>query len=141
VFCWADDAFKVVTAKGDVKLRHLARDPRCVLVVFEAVRPFRGVEVRGVGELVEGDVTQARAAIAGRYSAHVTASASPLNGDLGQGCSSGSFPPVRGYGTCRASCHPDRPWTTSTRRLCSRLWAGPTDELLALASDSASDTP
>jgi hypothetical protein len=53
--------------QGDIKLRHLARDPECVLVVFEAVRPFRGVEVRGVGELVEGDVTAARAAIAGRY--------------------------------------------------------------------------
>ena len=50
-----------------MKLRHLTRDPRCVLVVFEAVRPFRGVEVRGVAELVEGDVTSARAAIAGRY--------------------------------------------------------------------------
>jgi hypothetical protein len=37
-----------------------------VLVVFEAVRPFRGVEARGV-ELVEGDVTSARVAIAGRY--------------------------------------------------------------------------
>jgi hypothetical protein len=56
-----------VIAKGDVKLRHLARDSRCVLVVFEAVRPFRGVEVRGVGELVECDVTSARADIAGRY--------------------------------------------------------------------------
>ena len=62
-----DDAFEVVIAKGDVKLRHLARDPRCVLAVFEAVRPFRGVEARGVAELVEGDVTSARAAIAGRY--------------------------------------------------------------------------
>jgi PPOX class probable F420-dependent enzyme len=66
-FRWTDDAFEVVIAKGDVKLRHLARDPRCVLVVFEAVRPFRGVEARGVAELVEGDVTSARAAIAGRY--------------------------------------------------------------------------
>jgi hypothetical protein len=66
-FRWADDAFEVVIAKGDVKLRHLARDPRCVLVVFEAVRPFRGLEVRGVAELIEGDVTSARAAIAGRY--------------------------------------------------------------------------
>lgn len=37
-------------AEGDVKLRHLARDTRCVLVVFEAVPPFRGVEVRGTGE-------------------------------------------------------------------------------------------
>jgi PPOX class probable F420-dependent enzyme len=66
-FRWTDEAFEVVIAKGDMKLRHLARDPRCVLVVFEAVRPFRGLEVRGVAELVEGDATAARAAIAGRY--------------------------------------------------------------------------
>ena len=37
------------------------------LVVFEAVPPFRGVEVRGVPELIEGDVTAERIAIAGRY--------------------------------------------------------------------------
>ena len=54
-------------AEGDVKLGHLARDERCVLVVFESVPPFRGVEVRGVPELVEGDVTAVREAIAGRY--------------------------------------------------------------------------
>jgi PPOX class probable F420-dependent enzyme len=60
-------AFEVVIAEGDVKLRHLARDPRCVLVVFEAVRPFRGIEVRGAPELIECDVTPIRAAIAGRY--------------------------------------------------------------------------
>ena len=57
----------MVIAEGDVKLRHLARDPQCILVVFEAVPPFRGVEVRGEPELVRGDVTAARAAIAGRY--------------------------------------------------------------------------
>jgi PPOX class probable F420-dependent enzyme len=62
-----DEALEVVIAKGDVKLRHLARDPRCVLVIFETVRPFRGGEVRGEAELVEGDATSARAAIAGRY--------------------------------------------------------------------------
>lgn len=66
-FRWMDGAFEVVIARGDLKLRHLAGDPRCVLVVFEAVRPFRGVEVRGVGELVECDVGPARADIAGRY--------------------------------------------------------------------------
>src|SRR5262249_54383019 len=54
-------------AKGDVKLAHLARDPMCVLVVFEAVPPFRGLEVRAAAELVEIDVTPVRAAIAGRY--------------------------------------------------------------------------
>jgi PPOX class probable F420-dependent enzyme len=66
-FRFEDGAFEVVIAMGDVKIRHLARDPRCALVVFEAVRPFRGLEVRGRPELVEGDVTAARLAIAGRY--------------------------------------------------------------------------
>lgn len=66
-FRWDDGGFEVVIAKGDLKLRHLARDPRCVLVVFEAVRPFRGIEVRGIGELVERDVGPIRAAIAARY--------------------------------------------------------------------------
>jgi PPOX class probable F420-dependent enzyme len=66
-FRWADGAFEVVVAEGDVKLRHLARDKRCLLVVFETAPPFRGVEVRGVAELVEGDVTAVREAIAGRY--------------------------------------------------------------------------
>ena len=66
-FRWNDGAFEVVIAQGDLKLRHLARDPRCVLVVFEAVRPFRGVEARGEAELVECDVGPVRAAIAGRY--------------------------------------------------------------------------
>jgi PPOX class probable F420-dependent enzyme len=62
-----DGRFEVVIAEGDVKLRHLARDPRCSLVVFEAVPPFRGVEVRGIAELVECDVGPIRAEIAGRY--------------------------------------------------------------------------
>ena len=66
-FRWNDDAFEVVIAEDDIKLLHLANDPRCILVVFEAVRPFRGVEARGEAELVEGDVAEARASIAARY--------------------------------------------------------------------------
>jgi hypothetical protein len=66
-FRWRDDAFEVVIARGDVKLKHLNRDPRCALPVFEAVPRFRGIEVRGVPELVEGDVTEARKDIADRY--------------------------------------------------------------------------
>ena len=66
-FRWSDDMFEVVIAEGDVKLRHLARDARCVLVVFEAVPPFRGVEVRGEADLRPGDVSEARASIAMRY--------------------------------------------------------------------------
>ena len=66
-FRWTGEAFEVVIAEGDVKLAHLARDPRCTLLVFEAVPPFRGVEIRAVPTLAEGDVTAARAEIAGRY--------------------------------------------------------------------------
>ena len=66
-FRWNAGAFEVVIAEDDVKLRHLARDARCALVVFEAVRPFRGMEVRGEPELVEGDVTSIRKDIATKY--------------------------------------------------------------------------
>jgi PPOX class probable F420-dependent enzyme len=66
-FRWTGEALEVVIAEGDVKLRHLERDSRCSLLVFEAVPPFRGVEVRGEPHLVPGDVTDARADIAGRY--------------------------------------------------------------------------
>src|SRR6266550_3281054 len=66
-FRWHDDVFEVVIALGDVKLKHLARDPRCALVVFEAVPPFRGLEVRGMPERIHRDVTPEREALAGRY--------------------------------------------------------------------------
>jgi PPOX class probable F420-dependent enzyme len=66
-FRWSGGAFEVVIASGDVKLRHLRRDPRCTLVVFETVPPFRGVEARGEAELVELDVTPVRLDIASRY--------------------------------------------------------------------------
>ncbi len=66
-FRFTGEVFEVVIAEGDVKLRHLARDPRCSLLVFEAVPPFRGVEVRGEPELISGDATAAREEIAGRY--------------------------------------------------------------------------
>ena len=66
-FRWFEEAFEVVVAKDDVKLRHLVRDPRCILVVFETVRPFRGIEVRGIPELIDCDVATVRADIATRY--------------------------------------------------------------------------
>ena len=59
-FRWNDGAFEVVIAEGDVKLRHLEANPECILVVFETVPPFRGIEVRGTADLIEGDVTSAR---------------------------------------------------------------------------------
>jgi Pyridoxamine 5'-phosphate oxidase len=46
-FRWSRGAFEVVIARDGVKARHLRRGPRCALVVVEAVRRFRGVEVGG----------------------------------------------------------------------------------------------
>ena len=66
-FGFTEDAVEVVIAKGDVKLKHLGRDPRCALVVFETVAPFRGVEFRGEAELRIGGVGETRRAIAHRY--------------------------------------------------------------------------
>jgi Pyridoxamine 5'-phosphate oxidase len=66
-FRFHEDAFEVVLAEGDVKRQHLAQTPSCLLVVFEAVPPFRGLEVKGEPELVDGDVTNPREVIAGRY--------------------------------------------------------------------------
>ena len=62
-----EGVFEVVIAEGDVKLQHLRRDPRCSLVVFEAVPPFRGLEVRGAAELLECDAGPIREEIASRY--------------------------------------------------------------------------
>ena len=66
-FRWADGAFEVVIAEGDVKLRHLRRRREASLVVFETVHPFRGLEVRGKPDLIEADVTPVRIAIATKY--------------------------------------------------------------------------
>jgi hypothetical protein len=60
-------AFEIVLGEGDVKRQHLARRPTCLLVIFEAVPPFRGVEIKGEPKLLDGDVTAVREAIAGRY--------------------------------------------------------------------------
>ena len=138
---WTGEAFEVVIAKGDVKLRHLARDPRCVLVVFEAVRPFRGMEVCG-GWPSWSRATSRRRGLQSlaAISAWVTASASPPTGGPGQGCSSGSSPTAHGYGTCRESCHPDRP--DSIDRPAVRVACGWVNwELLALAFDSCRKVP
>src|SRR5947208_4970472 len=64
---WTGAAFEVVIARDDVKLRHLAREPRCSLLICEAVPPFRGVEVRGSATVTRCDVTEARRSIARRY--------------------------------------------------------------------------
>jgi hypothetical protein len=67
-FQFRDNAFEVVIGEDDVKLRHLAARPRCELVVFEAVPPFRGIRV-GTDQpvLTRDGAQQAREQIATRY--------------------------------------------------------------------------
>ena len=76
-FRYAGEVFEVVVAKGDAKLRHLARDPRAVLMVFESVAPFRGVKVRADAELDDDDshIDEARRSICSRYLGSETAAA------------------------------------------------------------------
>jgi hypothetical protein len=69
-FRWFGGAFEVVIAEGDPKLQRLEADPTCSLLVFEAVPPFRGVQVSGQAVIAPGDVSEARAAIAGLYLGH-----------------------------------------------------------------------
>lgn len=63
----ADASFEVVVAASDHKLAHLRRDPRCILLIFEAASPFRGVLVRDRARLRLDHDSRARLAIATRY--------------------------------------------------------------------------
>ena len=49
------DWFEIVVAASDRKLDHLRADPRCSLLVFETVRPFRGVQVTGEATIAPDD--------------------------------------------------------------------------------------
>ena len=62
---WRDGGFDVTTAANDVKVRHLRRDARAGIVVYEHVPPYRGIEVRADARLEDaGDAVRA---IAIRY--------------------------------------------------------------------------
>lgn len=50
---WRDGGFNICAEKDDVKVRHIRRDPRASLVVYDAAPPYRGVEVRATPRLIE----------------------------------------------------------------------------------------
>ncbi len=45
---WRDGGFNLGVPDNDIKLRHIARDPRVTVVVYEQSWPSRSIEVRGV---------------------------------------------------------------------------------------------
>jgi PPOX class probable F420-dependent enzyme len=64
---WRDGGFDVVTGSHGVKVRHLRRDPRASIVVYEHEFPYRGIEVRGEARLSSDDVFESARRIATRY--------------------------------------------------------------------------
>jgi PPOX class probable F420-dependent enzyme len=48
---WDGSGFLVCAGANDVKVRHLRRDPRASLVVYDQQPPYRGLEIRGVADL------------------------------------------------------------------------------------------
>jgi PPOX class probable F420-dependent enzyme len=64
---WRDGGFNVWTGTNDVKARHLRRDQRASVLVAESRHPLRGIEVRGVAQIVEDDAVETAVRIASRY--------------------------------------------------------------------------
>jgi PPOX class probable F420-dependent enzyme len=52
-FIWEDGGLTIAMAAGDGKLKHLRRDPRVTVVVYENEFPYRGFELRGEARLLE----------------------------------------------------------------------------------------
>jgi PPOX class probable F420-dependent enzyme len=64
---WRSGGFNVVTGSGDVKTRHLRRDPRASIVVYEHEPPYRGVELRCRARLLTEGAHEAARRLAIRY--------------------------------------------------------------------------
>ena len=50
---WRDGGFDVVVFAEDIKVKHLGRDPRASILVYEHVPPYRGLELRGEAQVLE----------------------------------------------------------------------------------------
>jgi PPOX class probable F420-dependent enzyme len=62
-----EGGFNVCTSAGDVKVRHLRRDPRAVLLVAEPCPPYRGLELTTHATLSHDSVIETVRRIAVRY--------------------------------------------------------------------------
>jgi PPOX class probable F420-dependent enzyme len=62
-----DGGFDVLSAPEDIKVRHLRRDPRASILVYDNEPPYRGVELRTTARLSEIDRTDVVLDMAVRY--------------------------------------------------------------------------
>lgn len=68
VWCeWADGGFNVTIDNGDIKARHLERDPRASLVVYSNNPPYTGVELRAEAIVTSDGAAKAVSRLAHRY--------------------------------------------------------------------------
>ena len=52
---WRDGGFDVLCTPDDIKVRHLRRDPRASILVYDNEPPYRGVELRTTAQLSDID--------------------------------------------------------------------------------------
>jgi PPOX class probable F420-dependent enzyme len=49
---WRDGGINICVGAGDVKLRHVQRDPRASLVLYDQTPPYRGLQLNGVPRIL-----------------------------------------------------------------------------------------
>jgi PPOX class probable F420-dependent enzyme len=64
---WRDGGFNIGVPLGDIKLKHLATDPRATVVVFDHSWPGRGFEVSGVARVSSEGRTEVSRRLSIRY--------------------------------------------------------------------------
>lgn len=64
---WRDGGFNVVIDANDVKARHLRRDPRVSIALYESDPPYRGLELRTESRIISAEAHEVLRRIAGRY--------------------------------------------------------------------------
>ncbi len=64
---WRDGGFEVISSPNDIKVRHLRRDPRASILVYDNEPPYRGVEVRTTATLLDVKGADVARDLAARY--------------------------------------------------------------------------
>jgi PPOX class probable F420-dependent enzyme len=118
---WRDGGFNIGVPENDVKLKHIARDPRVTVIVYEQSWPSRSVEVRGVATTTLEGRDELSLRLSLRY-------LGPVNGRrYYDGLSSGGVVVRVEPGTIRAWDYVDEtsPEPTTAARLIPRVVAEP----------------
>ena len=66
-YSWEGGRFQLGISAGDIKLKHMARDPKVTIVVAEETPPYRGIEVQGIAHVDETNYPPRMRALARRY--------------------------------------------------------------------------